>query len=346
MNNEFCALSAKLSAMHSGHLTFADYNALLEKHSVNEICSYLKKTYYEQFISDLNDASIHRGMLEKRIDRKLENEYVKLYKFVGLNERKLIRFLLLQNEISVLNTVLRRVLSHEETYSNGYEIVKSNFFSEHSDIDAELLQHSKTVSDICAACKNSVLYPVLKHADSMNADYPAISMMLTRFYFKALWAAASKFIQKNQQPEFKKFLGTQIDYLNIMWIYRCKRYFKTPKELIYTYLIPVYYRLSKDDISSLVEAETKDEYERLILNGRYADILKSADGEFYIERNYNRICFENAKKAYKLQSGTFTEVYAFFGLLMTERENIKTIIEGIRYGISPDIIRKNICINR
>lgn len=342
MNNDFCALSTKLKAMRAGHFSEADYIALSEKHSVSDVLVYLKNTYYNEYLTELDSHSIHRGELEKRIDDKFANEYVKLYKFVGLNERKILRFLLLQDEISVLKTVLMRCLSHEQSYANGYERVKNKFLAEHSDINSALLSQSKSLSDICEACKNTALYPILKHADSMNADYPSICMMLTRYYFKSLWGAASKYIKKENRNEFKKYLGTQIDYLNIMWIYRCKRYFKTPKELIYTYLIPVYYKLTSDDISRLAEAETVSECEKLIAESRYSDILSNSGGVSYIERNYSRICFENAKKAYKFNTGTFTEIYAFFDLLLNEKENIKTIIEGIRYGVPPELIRKNI----
>lgn len=345
MNNSFCALSTKIKAMHSGHLSPEDYNAMLEKHSVGEVGSYLKHTYYEPFISDMNDSSIHRGALEEHIERKFYNEYQKLFKFAGQNERKIIRFLFIKSEIDVLKIALRRIFSHERAIPGDIKNMNGEFFTFHSDIDTELLSGSKSLSDICNACRNTVFYPVLNHAVSMNADYPAICMMLDRLFFKNLWSASKKYDEKSQQEAFRRYIGTQIDYLNIMWIYRCKRYFKTPNELIYTYLIPVYYRLTDEDISNIVEAETMEETERRIKNTKYSDILNFDDNTSFIERNFKKICYVNAKKAYKLYAGTITEVFAFFDLLMIEEENIKTIIEGIRYSISPDLIKNYIYIN-
>ena len=62
------------------------------------------------------------------------------------------------------------------------------------------------------------------------------------------------------------------------------------------------------------------------------------------DEKYMKQAIKQAKKAYKLYPETITQVFAFFCLLTAEEENIKTIIEGVRYGISPDIIRNYICI--
>lgn len=343
MRNDFCALSTKIKAMHSGHLTAEDYNAMLEKHSVGEISTYLKQTCYEPFVSGMNDSSVHRGTLEDCIERKFFREYKKLYEFIGLEERKMLGFLFMKTEISSLKTALGRIFGHEHAIPGDIKPISESFFTSHSDINTELLATAKTAADVCAACKNSEFYPILSRAVSTGSDYPNMCMLLDRMYFKKLWSAAKKYLP--QGDVFVKYIGTQIDYLNIMWIYRCKRFFKTPNELIYTYLIPVYYRLSSEDISGITEADGIDEVERLIKNTRYADILDPDGGNSFIEHNYKTICYKNAKKAYKLYPETLTQVFAYFYLLKIEEENIKTIIEGIRYGISPELIKSYIYIN-
>ncbi len=342
MNNDFCALSTKIKAMHSGYLTADDYNAMLEKHSVGEISSYLKQTYYAPFISDMNDGAVHRGALEEHIERKFDSDYQKLYKFVGHKERKILRFLFMKSEITVLKIALGRIFGHERAIPGEIKNMTGGFFKEHSGIDTEQLTGSKTVADVAAACRNTVFCPVLERAVSRNSDYPGICMMLDRLYFGKLWSEAKKYVSGDDV--FLKYVGTLIDYLNIMWIYRCKRYFKTPAELVYTYLIPVYYRLSSEEISAVVEADSTEEAERIIAGTNYADILDADGDNAFIEHNYKNIYYKNAKKAYKLYPETITQVFAFFCLLTAEEENIKTIIEGVRYGISPDIIRNYICI--
>ena len=342
MGSEFCALSTKLKAMHAGHLTSAEYSSLLEAKSVGEICSSLKETVYAPYISDLNEFDVHRGKLEERLDSRKRNEYLKLYVFVDLNQRKMIRFFFMRDEIEALKIVLRACYNHETSYLIHMDELKSDFFKKHSDINTELLIQSRTTESVAQACKGTVFYPVLRHAVSSGADYTTVCMMLDRLYFKNLWRDAQKYIPKAQKEDFKKYVGTQIDYLNIMWIYRCKKYFKMPNELIYTYLIPVYYRLSKEDISQMAEAPDTETIENTVAGGVYRKIFAKTDETFLIERVYKRIWYENAKKAYKLNPGTMTEVFAYFDLLIIEIENLETVIEGIRYKADTELIRKNI----
>lgn len=345
MSNEFCALSAKLKAMHSGRLTATEYNHMLDAGTVGEICSYLKETAYEPFISDLNEHDVHRGKLETRLDRRKRDEYFKLYTFVNLEQRKMIRFFFMRDEIEALKIVLRMCFNHEQNFFIHMDELKSEFFKNHSKINIGLLIQSRTIDSVAEACKNTVFYPILRRAASSGADYSAVCMMLDRLYFKNLWNAANKYVSKNQRTQFKKYIGSQIDYLNIMWIYRCKKYFKMPNELIYTYLIPIYYRLTKENISQMTEAADADSVEAMVKQGIYSDIFKSGDDNFLIERNYKKICYENAKKAYKLNPQTITEIFAFFDLRIIETENLETIIEGVRYQTDPALIKKYIYTN-
>lgn len=345
MGSEFCALSTKLKAMHSGHLTETEYSQLLEKHTVGEICSYLKQTVYEPFISDLNENDVHRGKLEECLERKNRDDYLKLYVFVDLNQRRLIRFFFMRDEIDALKSILRRCFNHEQTFTVHMDELKSEFFSKHSAINTDILLQSNNINSVTEACKNTEFYPILRHAVSTNADYPTVCMMLDRLYFRNLWSDIKKYVKKSQREQLERYIGQQIDYMNIMWIYRCKRYFKMPAELIYTYLIPVYYRLSREEITDMVEAPDINICENKILSGSYADILHSDDENFLIERNYKKICCKNAKKAYKLYPETMTEVFAFFDLCLIETENLETIIEGIRYQVNPDIVKRYIYID-
>lgn len=345
MSHEFCALSTKLKAMRSGALSPAEYDQLLEKHSVNEVCSFLKNTAYGPYLSDLNERDVHRNVLEERIARRYQDQYLKLYVFVGLEQRKLIQFFFMRSEIDLIKRALRKCFNHEQLFVMRMDEAKNEFFTKHSNINTELLLQSCTLNSVAEACKNTIYFSILRQAISTNADYPAIHMMLDRFYFKMLWSTVDHYVEKSQRDDLQKYIGTQIDYMNVMWIYRCKRYFKMPNELIYTYLIPVYYRLSKEEISEMVEAPNMEACEKVILKGRYKDILNTDGNIFLIERNYKKIWYKSAKKAYKLHPQTMIEVFAFFDLCLLETENLKTVIEGIRYQTDPELVRKYIYID-
>ena len=48
--------------------------------------------------------------------------------------------------------------------------------------------------------------------------------------------------------------------LNLQWIYRSKKYYHMTPADIYALLIPVHYRLSRREISALVEAGDEEEF--------------------------------------------------------------------------------------
>lgn len=342
MSNNFCAISTKLKAMRSGHLTAEDYDALLQKHTVNEVCAYLKQTGYGEFLAPLNDATVHRGMLEEYLDMKYEDEFERLYEFAGLEQRKILRYQFILNEIHLLKSVLMRCMSHETLTRHSITPIKSEFFKKHSKIDIDALLFSKNIQAVCDACKNTEYYRPVSHSLSLGSDYAGVCMMLDRMYFENLWSDIKKYVDENQKKEFKNYIGTQTDYLNLMWIYRCKRYFNMPNEMIYTYLIPVFYRLTSDEISKMIESDTLSECEKAIRDGRYGSILDTSDEQLFIEHNYNRLYYLLSKKVFKLNPETISEIFSYFNLLRIETDNIKTIIEGIRYDISPDIIKKYI----
>ena len=70
MSVEYSAIAAKLKAMYSKFLTRDDYEQLLERKSVNDICSYLKSTPgYGEVLEQVNERDIHRGQMEILLER-------------------------------------------------------------------------------------------------------------------------------------------------------------------------------------------------------------------------------------------------------------------------------------
>ena len=59
---------------------------------------------------------------------------------------------------------------------------------------------------------------------------------LDKIYFENLEKTV-----KGSSKKLEKLIGIQADLFNILWLYRCKRYFGMEKE---EYLIPYRYRLS------------------------------------------------------------------------------------------------------
>ena len=79
-------------------------------------------------------------------------------------------------------------------------------------------------------------------------------MRLDRFYIETLWKAKNS-LEREDKDAFASWLGTDIDMMNIMWIYRGKKFWDFSNERIYTYILPIRYRLSSEDISRMVQSD-------------------------------------------------------------------------------------------
>lgn len=341
MATQFDAISAKLRAMNSVSLEERDYEVLLQKKSVGEVCAYLKNnTGYRDMLSDINESKIHRRELELIIDRKVKDEYIRLYRFVGLYDRKTLKFIFIRAEIEFIKHCLRYMLSNETDEDINLEGWVTPFFREHTSLDVDAVAKAKTYDDFVNACKNTMYYSVLKRVSAKDATLFSLAMMLDGFYYKNMWESIQRYVSKDGVAPFKEYIGTSIDLLNILWIYRSKKYYDTPNEIIYTYIIPVRHRLTQDMITNMIEAENADGVILQAAKTKYKNLFEELGKDSFVEENYKKILYKTARKIHRNAPESMAAVYAYFYMRETEVGNITTIIEGIRYNFSAEAIAK------
>lgn len=344
MSVEYSAVAAKLKAMYSRMLTAEDYEELLAKKSVNDVCAYLKATEgYSDVMSDVSERNIHRGQMEILLEQELVNEYVRLYNFVDHKKRLLLEFWFIRYEVGFLKREIRYIYTHEERSSDEVNQGKFDvFFETHTKINREIMKNAKSLADCIEACKDTLYAAPLQRAEKIGADFFSIGMMLDSYYYSALWSAISRNLDAQQAKHLKRLIGTKIDMLNLMWIYRGKKYFDFPGEIIFTYLLPVRYRLTEDIIKRLVAADSVEQFtkdtEELTLYGRLFE--NCFEGRFP-EENYRYIYNKLSKSIFVNHSESMAAIYAYMNLKEVELNNITAITEGIRYGLNIDSILKH-----
>lgn len=211
-------------------------------------------------------------------------------------------------------------------------------------LTSDMILRASTLSDVVEACKKSEYYAVLNRAVNVDPDPTAVVMILDRYYFNKLWRGKKRFIEKSQIEIFSDYIGMDIDALNILWIYRCKKYFKTPPEFIYTYIIPIYRKLTQSDIAGMVDAPDVNACEEAIRKTRYMFLLDNLAENAFPDENYNMMRYNAAKQAFRRHLMSVTGIFAYFDLKQKELLNIKTIIEGVRYQVDPQVIRNHIYV--
>jgi V/A-type H+-transporting ATPase subunit C len=346
MEVQYSAIAAKLKAMHSNFLTDEDFEQLLSKKSVNDICSYLKSTAgYAEVLEDVNEHDVHRGRMEILIEQNLVDEYVRLYNFLDHSKREIMVFWFMRFEQEFLKREIRYIYTHEARNKDDVNQGRFEaFFETHTKVNHEIMKNATTLSDCIEACKETPYWHALQRAENLNADFFSMGMMMESMYYEGVWKTINLRLDKSQRELIKKHMGTKIDLLNIMWIYRGKKYFNFENEIIFTYLLPVRYRLSEDIFKQMVMSDSVEQMVAIVRGTAYSELFDGLENGTFIEENYNRITYKLAKNMFVNHTDSMAAVYAYLSLKEIEIKKITTIIEGIRYSQNPDSIREHINI--
>jgi V/A-type H+-transporting ATPase subunit C len=169
-------------------------------------------------------------------------------------------------------------------------------------------------------------------------------MRLDMYYFSKTWKLIDKYLDRQSKQALTISIGTEIDLLNIFWIYRAKTYYSVDKEIIYSYLLPVRYKLKTEQIRKIVESKGHDELEAEIKKTAYAQVIMDFDpGD--AERSFYKILSQLQSKATRNSPMSLASVKQFMYCKRLEIANITKVVEGIRYGLEPAQIKDylNIC---
>lgn len=338
---QYSGITAKVRTMMGKMLTVDDYKAMIQKKTVQDVANYLKNnTYYNTVLDDINENSIHRGQLEQILKTSLIESYTKLFKFLRGDVKTYLKLIFLKYEIEELKMIVR-VLHTEHNIQFAQNSLA--FLRENDDIDIQKLLESKNIQQLIENLKGSVYYNVLSPfvVNTEHLDLFSIEMTLDMYFFNLVWKQKEKLLSGEDQRIITQSLGSETDVLNILWIHRCKKYYNIPNEIIYSYIIPYRYRLTKSQIVKMVEAKTVEELEQIVGATCYAQIFGQNKG-LLLEHDFNLYVFKIYKKILRYHPFSIASIMAFIHLKEIEIRNLISIIEGIRYGLEPEQIKQYI----
>ena len=336
--NKYSGTHAKVKVMYRNLLKEQDYQDLLAKNTVVDVAAYLKNnTNYKTVLSSLTESNIHRGQLEKLLHTSMEQEFVRLISFLPANEKRFMRIYILCNEIELLKIMLREL---ESGTLHEFNPEINPYYLKHFKIEPQKLIESKNRHQFIENLKGTPYYLILSQflTDDEYLDIFKIEMALDVYYFKQAWHAAKKLLEKHEGKLVSSTLGNETDMLNIMWILRSKRYFNVPNEIIYSFLLPMHYRIKKEKLIEIVESPTYEAAIQAISTTKYGDVFK--DDNQYIEQHYLSEVTSMMHKQKVYNPFSIMSVLVYIHIKQIELQNIIKIIEGIRYNVDKSEIEK------
>lgn len=328
----YSGITTKIRAMQAKLLTKMDFEQIAGMHSVPEVIEFLKgKQAYASYLERMDRALYHRGNVEKILYQSLFDDYSRIFRFSGMEQKQFLKTYWKRYEIDVIDYCLRIVFNH---YQIPFDLdYKKEYFQRYSQISIDALVSSKNVTELVDNLKDTEYYrPLGKICEMETAGLFDYDMALELYYFTTLWRRQKRILKGKELELYARDCGTKIDLLNIQWVYRAKKYYHMLPPEIYSLTIPIHYRLSVGEYKTLVEAPSVEEFLRQLEQTRYAKKFDLEDGRT-MERAY-KDCLRRLYLADRRQNPySIASIYTYLFLKEEEIDQLTTALECIRYGL-------------
>ncbi|OYP33821.1 hypothetical protein CG709_06445, partial [Lachnotalea glycerini] len=192
-----------------------------------------------------------------------------------------------------------------------------------------------TIEEFVACLKGTNYYKPLSKLLTLSSptlfDY---EMTLDLYYFSHLWKQSQKLLKGKELKSLSESYGSKIEMLNIQWIYRSKKYYNMTAADIYALLIPVSYKIKKQELMRLVESANMEDFNSNLSTTYYAKIVlpDTLTGE-KLEDLYNKILDKIHIKSARRNPYSVASMNMYLSRKDHEVSRITNALECIRYGL-------------
>ena len=267
----YSAVSAKIRAMQGRFLTDTDFSQLAFSDSVSAAVETLKsRPSYSCAFEAAGDGELDRSRIEQLLWLSLYRDYSSLYRFAAVSQRKFLDLYFMHFEVDILKKCLRDAASSR---SSDLDLsIFEDFFQKHSHLDLAGLAECSSLDSFVEGLRGSFYYEPLRRLRDQGVtalfDYESA---LDSLYFIHLWKDMKKQLGRKELEAVSQCIGEKIDLLNLEWLSRAKEYYRFSDHAIEDFLIPVYYKLRKDQIRAMAQAVSREEFLGILRTTRYGN---------------------------------------------------------------------------
>ena len=332
----YSGLSTKIRAMQSRLTTMDQFEEILQLADVQQVAAYLKRMpEYSSKWNSLDETTLHRGQIEKLLKKSIFQNFSRLYHFANPEQRKFLDLYSSRYEIRVLKEVMTNIFDHRTTDPVDVSPYR-DFFRHHSKIDVDRLTTCTTMEELINSLKGNEFYhPLCKIQEHENALLFDYGMALDLYYFTQIWNLKKKLFSGKDLEEITRTYGEKFDMLNLQFILRSKRYYKMEPAAIYAQLIPVNYKLKKEEITAMVEATSREEGEQIFNRTWYGRKYQQMN-LISMEELYNNMLRTVLEKEARKDPYSVAVLYSYLYHKEHEVNRLTIALECVRYQVDPD----------
>lgn len=329
----YSGIITKTRAMQKNVIPKADYEKIANMDTTSDLINYLRNNpSYTDILRNRDEHGLHRAQAEQILADSMHLDFAKLYRFANQGQRKVLSLVFFRFEVSILKSCLRNVYSSDTTYDL---LLFEPFFAKHSDLKVKELAASQSIDEFISHLVGTQYHELFKKLQATNhitlQDY---EVQLDIYYFKKIWKLKDHIMSGANLKAVTKIYGTQIDLLNLLWIYRSKKYYDVETGKILASIIPINYKLTKREVAALVEAVSVEDFMKQVQStyyGKLTDATNSDSLELLFLRMHEKL-YDTCSSKF---STSMAPVLKFLYLKELELDMLTTSIECIRYKLGP-----------
>lgn len=337
------ALLTKARAMNSYTLTKENYQQLAACRSLNEVADYLKNnTVYGQAISELYGSDIYRARLEAEITKFNNTRIAQLAGFEKAIGQKLHELLFINYDIELIINCAHHLDTNE---IGDYSRLTPKAYFRYSQLNPDALEMATSFEEFYEALSDTQYRQALDVFVAGKQEFSLVGLenVLYKYIYGRIKEIVKKYYSGKEQKEIIELFQNKADFVMLESIYRMKRFFPNETLTFNNVAYSDFSSFSQKEIEQMLAAKNTDELIEIFKKSRY--------GAYFDEKKYEQIelCTRHAflkMNSKNLLFSTVPEVtmFSFIRILDNETQNIIHIIEGVRYGVSPEDIMNFIII--
>ncbi|HHW45952.1 MAG TPA: V-type ATPase subunit [Clostridiales bacterium] len=334
-----------IRAKYGIRLSLRDYDELIKLKTVAEVVAYLKnRTHYSKVLKGISETSLHRGNLEKLINKNQLNEILRICRFEKTVGEHLFSYVVSQAEIEELLKFARFLAAgHPEDYI----LDASHAINSFSHIDFMKLASIHTFPEFFDFIRHTKFKTVLKDQvdDIQSLDFPRFEAALFRKLYSDTFKIINTEFPAAARTLLKSLFALKVELNDILLIYRAKRFYNLDPASINKLVTGIRYLLSEKMLKRMVNAESPDEILKILNSSKYKKFIRLYGFE-NPELFKNHVLQHQAERLIKISINPPVVMACFIILTEIEKENLTSLIEGVRYRLSQEEIKKMLVLTR
>lgn len=334
------AIIPKARGMFAKRISYAEYEELMRRRTVPELAAMLKRhPYFKDSLATLSTIDPHRGQIEELLSMDVFEKYEALVRY-DFTPDELPEWYLREVEVrEVLRALQLLSIGLPGAYLNRiptYLVGKTR-------LDLFALGSAANFEALLEVVRGTGYYKVLRArflADPTLRDFPMTEAALLRYIYTHVLETVDRSLNGRPERSVKSLFLQEVESYNLELLLRVKTYFPTVYSTgkLEQLLIPFRYKVPKSRLKAMVEAETPDALMALYRNTPSVGYTGPATPEAMTAEEGRRT-YRHARTILHLTASPMAALIAFISLAKLERDNVVNVIEGVRYGLSPEEIR-------